>query len=104
MYPATRTAKRVCGEFIRKMRHCGEPYPFALKRRSGKRPPMGADQSPVLWAGLFTKAKYEQAFPTESREFRLVAHGLRFPPPERLYRRFIYISLRSFVVLHQARI
>jgi hypothetical protein len=31
MYPSTRTAAKVCGRFIRKMRHYGEPHPFALK-------------------------------------------------------------------------
>jgi hypothetical protein len=30
MYPETRTAVTVCGSFIRKMRHYGEPHPFAL--------------------------------------------------------------------------
>jgi hypothetical protein len=28
-YPATRTAATVCGSYIRKMRHYGEPHPFA---------------------------------------------------------------------------
>jgi hypothetical protein len=30
MYPATRTAAAVRSSFIRKIRHYGEPHPFAL--------------------------------------------------------------------------
>jgi hypothetical protein len=31
IYPATRTATTNCRSFIRKIRHSGEPHPFALE-------------------------------------------------------------------------
>ena len=48
MYPATRTAAMVCGSLIRKMRHYGEPHPFALNGEQVNDPLRGVSQSPVL--------------------------------------------------------
>ena len=41
IYPATRTAATVCGSFIRKMRHSGEPHPFALNGEHVQDPQKG---------------------------------------------------------------
>jgi hypothetical protein len=50
--PATRTAAKVCAGFIQKMRHFGEPYPFALKGDQVKDPQWGyikALSYPLAW-------------------------------------------------------
>jgi hypothetical protein len=47
--PATRTAARVCGGFIRKIRHCGEPHPLALNADEEKGP---------LWGGYIKAPSY----------------------------------------------
>jgi hypothetical protein len=64
--PATRTAARVCGGFIRKMRHCGEPHPFALNADQVKGPLWEPDQSPVLWAGFHSILKPHLTSPQDN--------------------------------------
>jgi len=57
MYPATRTAATVCGSFIRKIRHYGEPHPFAPTGEQVNNPLRALSQSPVLWMGILYSDK-----------------------------------------------
>jgi hypothetical protein len=52
--PRDSDCARVCVDFIRKVRHCGEPHPFALNGDQAKGPLWGQVKAPSYGRGCFT--------------------------------------------------